>query len=116
MGVWLRPCFIGSIESFRAMRAKLNCHQPLKYSNKEYKSSLIKRNRPIVKIIDTVDRAWNATVQEFEKAKVSGEASIWTEDTLRLIFFVIFVSRVSISSACLQKQLSIWERPITNLT
>jgi hypothetical protein len=69
------------------MRAKLNCHQPLKYSNKEYKSRLIKRNRPIVKIIDTVDRAWNATVQEFEKAKVSGEASIWTEDTLRLIFF-----------------------------
>ncbi len=38
-------------------------------------------------IVEAVEAAWSKTVQDFEKAKGSGAAGIWTEDTLRLIFF-----------------------------
>jgi len=38
-------------------------------------------------IVKTVEISWSKTVEEFEKARTNGEAWIWTEDTLRLIFF-----------------------------
>jgi hypothetical protein len=38
-------------------------------------------------IVKAVEFSWSKTVEEFEKARTNGEAWIWTEDTLRLIFF-----------------------------
>lgn len=41
----------------------------------------------IVNIIEAVEAAWSKTVHDFEKAKENGEAWVWTEATLRLVFF-----------------------------
>jgi len=36
---------------------------------------------------NVVEKAWSKTIRDFEEAKENGDAWIWTEDTLRLVFF-----------------------------